>query len=51
VFPPFSLLRMMEGQSREMLRVALEAFDQGSVEKAKAVYDADDTVDELNRRC
>ena len=48
--PPWALLHMMSEQSRTMLSVALEAFESGDVEKAKAVYDADDAVDELNRQ-
>jgi phosphate transport system protein len=49
-FPPFSLLQIMQDQSLAMLRVALAAFDAGDVEKARAVYEADDAVDELNRQ-
>lgn len=47
---PWSLLQMMAEQATTMLRVALDAFDNGDIEKAKAVYDADDAVDELNRQ-
>ena len=49
-FAPWSLLRMMAEQSTAMMRVALDAFDSGDLEKAKAVYAADDAVDELNRQ-
>lgn len=49
-FSPWSLLQMMAEQSTTMLRVALDAFDSGDLEKAKAVYEADDAVDELNRQ-
>jgi phosphate transport system protein len=49
-FPPFSLLQIMQDQSIAMLRVSLDAFDRGDIEKARAVYEADDAVDELNRQ-
>jgi phosphate transport system protein len=49
-FPPFSILQMMSEQSRAMVRVALQAFEDGDIAMASAVYDADDAVDELNRQ-
>jgi len=49
-YPPWALLGMMSEQSQTMIRAALDAFDKGDLEKAKAVYDADDAVDELNRQ-
>jgi phosphate transport system protein len=49
-FPPWAILGMMAEQSQTMIRAALDAFDHGDLEKAKAVYDADDAVDELNRQ-
>jgi phosphate transport system protein len=49
-FPPWSILQIMQDQSIAMLRVALDAFDRGDIEKARAVYEADDAVDELNRQ-
>jgi phosphate transport system protein len=49
-FPPWAILLLMQDQAVAMLRVALDAFDRGDVEKARAVYEADDAVDELNRQ-
>jgi phosphate transport system protein len=48
--PPWALLQMMSEQARAMMRVALEAFENSDVDKARSVYDADDAVDELNRQ-
>ncbi|MCI4340556.1 MAG: phosphate uptake regulator PhoU, partial [Thermoplasmata archaeon] len=49
-FPPWAILQLMQEQAVAMLRVALDAFDRGDVDKARAVYEADDAVDELNRQ-
>ena len=49
-YPPWSLLKMMCEQACAMVNVALEAFESAEVQKAAAVYDADDAVDELNRQ-
>lgn len=49
-YNPWSVLQMMAEQATAMLRVALDAFDNGDLDKARAVYDADDAVDELNRQ-
>lgn len=49
-YSPWSVLEMMGEQATTMLRVALEAFDTGDLERARAVYEADDAVDELNRQ-
>ncbi len=47
---PWSIIEMMAEQATTMLRVALDAFDTGDLVRAKAVYEADDAVDELNRQ-
>lgn len=49
-YPPWAILQMMAEQATTMLHVALDAFDNGDLDKARAVYEADDAVDELNRQ-
>ena len=47
---PWSLLQKMADQAAAMVQAALEGFETRDLKRSRAVYDADDAVDELNRQ-
>ncbi len=47
---PWPLLQIMSDQAASMVQTALRAFETRDLGMARAVYEADDAVDELNRQ-